>query len=67
MENKISFEVAYKKLEEIAQKFKEVHYFCTHRVSEYHLWIKYINGKKRIDITASPCGAGEIALFRVVE
>ncbi|MBD5130131.1 MAG: hypothetical protein HDT43_09430 [Ruminococcaceae bacterium] len=31
-------------LDENARKFPELQYFSTHRVSEYHAWVKYING-----------------------
>ncbi|MCM1166112.1 MAG: hypothetical protein NC299_04905 [Lachnospiraceae bacterium] len=32
-------------LDESAKKFPELQYFSTHRVSEYHAWIKYVNGE----------------------
>ncbi len=32
-------------LDESAKKFPELQYFSTHRVSEYHAWVKYVNGE----------------------
>ncbi len=32
------------RLDELAEKFPELQFFSTHRVSEYHAWVKYING-----------------------
>lgn len=31
-------------LERLAEEFEEVQFFATHRVTEYHAWIKYENG-----------------------
>ena len=33
------------RLGELAGKFSELQYFCTHRVSEYHAWVKYAGGE----------------------
>lgn len=32
-------------LDESAKKFPELQYFSTHRVSEYHAWVKYVDGE----------------------
>ncbi|MDE6728444.1 MAG: hypothetical protein K2J80_10980, partial [Oscillospiraceae bacterium] len=32
-------------LDELARKFTELQFFSTHRVSEYHAWVKYIGGE----------------------
>lgn len=32
-------------LDESAKKFPELQYFTTQRVSEYHAWVKYVNGE----------------------
>lgn len=32
-------------LDESAKKFPELQYFTTHRVSEYHAWVKYVSGE----------------------
>ena len=33
------------RLDEPAKKFTELQFFCTHRVSEYHAWVKYVGGE----------------------
>lgn len=33
------------RLDELAKKFSELHFFSTHRVSEYHVWVKYVGGE----------------------
>ncbi len=30
----------------LSQAFGEVQYFCTHRVSEYHAWSRFVNGRE---------------------
>lgn len=32
-------------LDELAKKFSELHFFSTHRVSDYHVWVKYVGGE----------------------
>ncbi len=32
-------------LDKSAKKFPELQYFSTHRVSEYHAWVKYVDGE----------------------
>lgn len=32
-------------LDELAKKFSELQFFSTHRVAEYHAWVKYVGGK----------------------
>ncbi|MBD5130132.1 MAG: hypothetical protein HDT43_09435 [Ruminococcaceae bacterium] len=32
------------RLDELAKKFSELQFFATHRVSEYHAWVKYVDG-----------------------
>lgn len=33
------------RLDELAGKFPELQFFSTHRISEYHVWAKYVDGK----------------------
>lgn len=33
------------RLDELAGKFPELQYFSTHRVSDYHVWVKYVGGE----------------------
>lgn len=33
------------RLDELAKKFLELQFFSTHRVSEYHVWAKYVGGE----------------------
>lgn len=33
------------RLDELAKKFSELQFFSTHRVAEYHVWAKYVDGK----------------------
>ena len=42
-------------IEAIAGDFPEAQYFCTHRVTEYHTWVKYVDGKT----VREYCWAGE--------
>ena len=32
-------------LDELAKKFSELQFFSTHRVAEYHAWVKYVGGE----------------------
>lgn len=32
-------------LDELAKKFTELQFFSTHRVSDYHVWVKYVGGE----------------------
>lgn len=49
------YESARGLIEGIAGNFPEAQYFCTHRVTEYHTWVKYVNGKT----VREYCYAGE--------
>ena len=42
-------------LERLAEQFREVQYFSTHRVVEYHAWLKYEDGR----LTRDYCYCGE--------
>lgn len=33
------------RLDELANKFSELQFFSTHRVSDYHVWVKYADGE----------------------
>ncbi len=33
------------RLDELAKKFSELQFFSTHRVSDYHVWVKYVGGE----------------------
>jgi hypothetical protein len=44
-DNKESIEKLEKVLNELSSEFGEAHFFGTHRVVEYHNWMKSVNGK----------------------
>lgn len=49
------YESARGLIEGLAGAFPEAQYFCTHRVTEYHTWVKYVDGKTVRDY----CYSGE--------
>lgn len=59
-EEDTSKDIVITMLKSLSKEFKEVQYFSTHRVVEYHAWAKAIDG----EIKRAYCYIGEIAITR---
>lgn len=44
-DTKESLDIVKKYLKKLSEEFEEAHFFCTHRIVEYHCWVKSTNGE----------------------